>query len=238
MKYFKRKMFFVLIGLLLCFPMQSFAKETSHEGNAVRYVALGDSLAAGQTPYGGFGPSYANYIAANFQKEHVPVTLTNDGVSGFTTDQLREAIRLNKKEQAQIHSANLITIDIGANDLLGVLKTNQAQVPATIQHVGKNLHLILATIHNMNPRAQVYVMGYYNPFPYLPSAQQAPLLAMLHGLNQVIQQDALMNGDTYVPTEQTINKMPFVYIPNPQNIHLSPAGYKAVAWDFWKAIGD
>lgn len=238
MKLFKRKMVFIWMCLLLSIPMQSFAKETSTEGHVVRFVALGDSLAAGQTPYGGFGPSYANYIADDFQKEHVHAMLTNDGVSGFTSEQLREAIRLNQKEQAQIHSANLITIDIGANDLLGVLKTNPAQVPAAIQNVRKNLFLILASIHHMNPRAHVYVMGYYNPFPYLPSAQQASLLVMLHGLNQVIQLDAVMNDDTYVPTEQTIDKIPFVYIPNPQNIHLSPAGYKAVAWDFWKAIGN
>lgn len=233
----KRAAIIFLTILGLCIPGQGLAKERKPD-DAMRYVALGDSLAAGQTPYHSIGLSYANYIADHFQNEHERVNLINEGVPGYTSEQLKESILLDQAEQLAIRNANLITIDIGANDLLGVLTTNPFQVPQAIENVGSNLYVILSSIRQLNSHAHIYVMGYYNPFPYLPSNEQSALLQMLHALNLTIQTVTTINHDTFVPTEATIAKHPFLYIPNPQDIHLSLAGYKAVAKDFWKAIDE
>lgn len=232
----KRTAIFLLTVLVFCLPIQSFAKERKHDDDVIRYVALGDSLAAGQTPYHTIGLSYANFIADYYKKEHVTVKLFNEGVSGFTSEQLKQSILLNQAEQMEIRNANIITVDIGANDLLGVLTTNPSQVPQAIQNVGSNLYVILSTIRQLNRHAHVYVMGYYNPFPYLPSDQQASLLSMLNGLNQTIQSTAKVNQASFVPTEKAIAKNPYLYIPNPLDIHLSLAGYQTVANEFWKYI--
>jgi hypothetical protein len=40
----------------------------------------------------------------------------------------------------------------------------------------------------------------------------------------------------YVPTEAVIAENYEEYLPNPYDIHLSPAGYHSIAKEFWKAI--
>jgi lysophospholipase L1-like esterase len=65
-----------------------------------------------------------------------------------------------------------ITLDIGANDALGVIKTQcnlqaaciAAAAPALFAHVATNLGRILAQLRGAAPRAQIVVLGLYNPF--------------------------------------------------------------------------
>ncbi|WP_312470640.1 L,D-transpeptidase family protein [Neobacillus sp.] len=204
----------------------------------VEYVALGDSLAAGMTPNGEDREGdlgYPDYIAQNFKKSYQLLGFDNFGVSGYTTVDLMA--QLNKAEvQKEIKEATHITLDIGANDLLPVIQTNQAQAPAAIATVATNLNTILSTIDQLNPKVKVYVMGYYNPFPYLPQDQQAQLLPLLTAFNGQIQSQAVQHGDTFVPTDTVIASKFLEYLPNPQNIHLSLTGYQAVAGEFWKVM--
>jgi len=81
-------------------------------------------------------------------------------------------------------------------------------------------------------------MGYYNPFPYITDAQQkAQLDQLLLAFNGQIQSQAILHGDTFVPTAQVINVADFPkYLPNPKSIHLSLLGYQVVAGEFWNVI--
>jgi lysophospholipase L1-like esterase len=206
----------------------------------VEYVALGDSLAAGMTPkgedrVGDLG--YPDYIKENFTKSYQLLDFDNFGVSGYTTDNV--IADFNKVEvQKEIKEATHLTIDIGANDLLPVIQTNPAQAPTAIATIAAKLNIILSTIGQLNPKVKVYVMGYYNPFPYLTDVQKkAQLNQLLLSFNGQIQAQAILHGDTFVPTAQVINVANFAdYIPNPLNIHLSPMGYQVVAEEFWKVI--
>lgn len=224
----------VLIGALLAsLPITAFAK--SPEKKVVDYVALGDSLAAGMTPTGGIDFGYADYLVDRFEQSQYTVDFKNYGVPGYTSGHLKLDI-LNKADvQAKIKEAELITIDIGSNDLLNVLNT-PTQIQGAIGTVAVNLQNILSTIDGLNPNVNVYVMGYYNPFPYLPQERQEALLPLLDALNQTIEARAIANGDTYVATEEIIAKHYEIYIPNPSNIHLSKEGYQEVAKEFWKNI--
>lgn len=211
----------------------------------VEYVALGDSLAAGMTylgvdrrPENGVDPDwgYPNYIAQNFGKSYQLLDFDNYGVSGYTTANV--IAQLDKEEvQKEIKEATHLTIDIGATDLLSVLpiiQANPAQAPTEIGKIAVNINTILSKIDQLNPNVKVFVMGYYNPFPYQPNAQLDQLLLAFNGQ---IQAQAVSHGDTFVPTAQVINVANFAdYIPNPANIHLSLAGYQVVAGEFWKAI--
>jgi lysophospholipase L1-like esterase len=225
----------VLAGALLAsLPITTFAK--GPEKKVVDYVALGDSLAAGMTPTGGIGLGYADYLKNRFEQSQYTVGFTNYGVPGYTSGQVLQDIVLNRENiQMKIKEAEFLTIDIGSNDLLRVLNT-PAQIPAAIAAVAVNLQTILSYIDLLNPNVKVYVMGYYNPFPYLPQEQQAALLPMLDTLNQIIEGRANVNGDTYVATDTIIAKHYETYIPNPLNIHLSEEGYQLVAKEFWKNI--
>lgn len=222
----------VLAGtMLLSMPVTSFAKP---EKKLVDYVVLGDSLAAGQTPYGQIDSGYGQYIAERFEQSQYTVNLDNYGVPGFTSTQLKKQLISNDSIKEAVRNAEIITIDIGANDALQALKAGNPM--AALEKVQNNLDYILATIDAINPNVDVYVMGYYNPFPYLAKEQQESLMSLLDHLNIVIKEAANRNNDVYVPTEKVIAKHYQDYLPNPQDIHLSLEGYRIVAKEFWKAV--
>ncbi|MBS4197375.1 GDSL-type esterase/lipase family protein [Lederbergia citri] len=231
---FVKKIFSVfLVGILfVSLPYSALAKPAK---KVIDYVALGDSLAAGQTPYREMGSGYADYLVDRFEQSQYTVGFTNFGVSGYTSMDLRNDVLTKEIVQQQLKEAEFITIDIGANDLLIALR-NPASIPAAFANLGMNLEMILKTIDSLNPNAKVYVMGYYNPFPYYPDDQQAELLPLLDILNQTIAERAYANGDTFVPTAKIIEKHYEAYLPNPTDIHLSKEGYQIIAKEFWKVI--
>ncbi|WP_053360924.1 GDSL-type esterase/lipase family protein [Bacillus sp. FJAT-27251] len=223
----------VVLALFLSLPVSAFAKGPVKK--QVTYVALGDSLVAGINPLGEDGLGYPDYLASRFEQSQYKVNFTNEGVKGANTELLK-VLLTDTSVQASVQKADLITVTIGANDVLPVLMTKPAEVPQAIQTVGVNLNLILKTIDDLNPKAEVYVMGYYNPFPHYSEAQLASILPLLDALNNTIAAAVGLNGDTYVPTAHLIAKHTDTYLPNPANIHLSADGYQIVAKEFWKSI--
>lgn len=89
------------------------------------YVALGDSLAAGQNPYGvehGYG--YTNAIQNYLDQLDVAGSYKNFGISGMTSKELKSELTTNPKMIKAIQSAgqnSIITLDIGADDMLPLL---------------------------------------------------------------------------------------------------------------------
>ncbi|WP_246942838.1 GDSL-type esterase/lipase family protein [Bacillus pinisoli] len=224
-----------LLVILTLLPSTSFAKGT--EGKTLDYVALGDSLAAGVTPYNLKDAGYPEYLADRFTQSQYKVDLNNFGVPGLKSSGLLDQLN-NPTVLAEVAKADLITLNIGANDVLGLLNESPGAIPTALQNVSINLHTVLRTIDTVNPGAEVYVMGYYNSFPYLPAEQQASLLPLLHTLNTIIESNAILNGDSFVATDKIIAKRYETYLPNPANIHLSLEGYQAVAKEFWKRIDE
>jgi lysophospholipase L1-like esterase len=232
----------IISSLIVSIPFTASAKNIKKE--QFDYVALGDSLAAGRTPYGEHKDGYVNYLASRFEQSQYNIELDNYGVSGYRTTHIQNEL-LNpanpkyKDLRESIRNAELVTIDIGANDLLAELAKIQANptfAPTVLKGIGERLFVILSEIDKINPDTKVYVMGYYNPFPHWPEQQQAALMPLLDAFNQTIQSVASMNSDIFVPTAKVIEKHDKEYLPNPADIHLDIEGYQVVAKEFWKAI--
>jgi lysophospholipase L1-like esterase len=89
-------------------------------------------------------------------------------VGGPSSSQLSDALTYLKANP----NTNPITLDIGANDALGVIEhTCEKKVecvvkeaPALFAHIGANLGLILADLRGADPQATIVVLGLYNPF--------------------------------------------------------------------------
>ncbi|MBM7661659.1 lysophospholipase L1-like esterase [Bacillus mesophilus] len=225
----------LLIGALaLSLPTYSSAK--AEKKIDVDYVSLGDSLAAGQTPYGKINLGYADFLKDRMEQSQYEVDFEKFGVLGYTSGQLLLDVLNNPNVQNEIKEADMITLDIGANDVLGALSVSPLQAGAAVGKVGYNLNVILSTIDELNPDVEVYVMGYYNPFPYFPEAQQNQLLPLMDALNSTIENATVTNGDVFVPTADVIAENPTLYIPNPADIHLSLEGYKVISKEFWKHL--
>ena len=234
------------------------------------YVALGDSLVHGMNEVGIIGLSYADFVAQALQQEGF-ITSYNKGFaySGYTTKNVLEDIQNDVEKsvtgfgyqsekvklRTSIKEAEIITLTAGANDLIPILKESQttginaAAMLKASQGAIKNIAAILEEIKKINPNAQVYVMGYYNSFPYYSEDLQKQFKMLLTVMNTTIKTTVEKAGAIFVPTYDIIAKDVPSYLPNPENIHLSEAGYLAVAneaflpaikestlWDVSKAI--
>lgn len=253
---------FALVLQLAAMPLQTFAvsAEKSPTWTApINYLALGDSLAAGITPGNQLGKSYTDFLAEDLTKQDVlkssnkgfayPGYKTDDVLKDFEMDSTKPIVGIGHQDKmATLHQsvkdANLITLTIGANDVLpqftfdetGTPMFNSQELQASLTKVAVNTQKILAKVYALNPDAQVYVMGYYNPFPYLSPQHQPMVDQLLLTLNGTIKKGMTGTPAIFVETAKQIAEDPYTYLPNPENIHLSEAGYKVVAQAFHQSL--
>ena len=265
MQYSKRFRFLAasVLALQLTVPTLASAEENLIDEIApswvtqADYVALGDSLAHGMNEVGAIGLGYTDFIAKTLKKEGLITSYSKDfAYSGYTTKKVLDDLRANvekpitgfgyKSEKATIRTsiknAEIVTLTVGANDLLPLLKEATAtgiSIEAIIKastEAFTNYASILAEIKKLNPKVEIYVMGYYNSFPYYEETLQTQFKALLGIMNQSLKTTAEKAGAIFVPTAQIVAKDVAGYLPNPENIHLSEAGYQAVAHEAFLPI--
>ena len=191
------------------------------------YVALGDSLAAGYQPGSGDirETSYPALLAARLKAEGIELELTNLGCSGETSttlvkggkctfdgaSQLADAEKALKAAGAR---AELVTVDIGGNDVLHCargLTIDQACAEKGLATLKNTLPGALTRLRAAaGAETPILVLGYYNPFvaasirsssnPDLEAAR-----AIFDRLNDQIVAATKATGATYVSVEKAFS---------------------------------
>lgn len=85
---------------------------------AVDYVALGDSIAAGAGSSTSYVDEFAEHLETARDRD---VTVTNLARSGWTSEDLLAALRSDPAVRKAVAGADLLTWNVGGNDLLEVL---------------------------------------------------------------------------------------------------------------------
>lgn len=173
----------VLVAALTAAP--TAVAEHDHAG-VHYYVALGDSLAAG-SEQGGNPDDYVDQLFADLSQADSTLRLVRFGCGGETTttmisgslpwegrgeryfcsyphgSQLADAVSFLRAHRPFV---SLVTIDIGANDvLLCVARLDQACLADGLAAIGQNLPLILAALRQAaGPDLSIVGANYYNPF--------------------------------------------------------------------------
>jgi len=132
-----------------------------------RVVAIGDSLTQGvgdSTKSGG----YIGFLDREVNNSETKVQFDNFGHAGDRTDQLLKKIR-DPKVSTAIGDADVVLITIGANDIMKVIKQNVTNLDyedfkAERKQYDKRLHKIFEALQRINPDADIYLLGFYNPF--------------------------------------------------------------------------
>ncbi|WP_159434190.1 SGNH/GDSL hydrolase family protein [Domibacillus mangrovi] len=202
--------------------------------SGLHYTAIGDSLAAGQTPNREIGTGYADMIAMAIQPEVYSKELA---VPGYTVDQVIKQVESDAGKRV-IRSADLITISAGANDLLpliqndpsrGILTFNAITTAFALNGIREDYAVLLDKVEELNPDANVYVMGYYFPYPHVFDQHKPAVLEQLNMLNSIIKQEAGSAGAVFVPVADRFGTDAVDYLPNPGDVHPGPAGYLEMA---------
>jgi len=230
-----------LIGMIIlvmtCWGSSAFAQTES-------YVAIGDSLAAGQTPFQQIDAGYSDLIAMRLQAMDQLKFYTKElAFPGFTTANVLERI---KTEEARdlLANATLVTVSVGANDLLSLVRLNptagtltfsQLQADYALNIVRKNMEAILNELGVLAPKAQVYVIGYYFAYPAVHLTQKEGTNEQLVKLNTILQQQAELAGAVYVNVYDSFGLNATNYLPNYADVHPNMEGYRQMANAFLKA---
>jgi lysophospholipase L1-like esterase len=203
----------------------------------VDYLALGDSIAAGVSPYdyNKTIKSYPDFIAEKLKKQGILGDYEKKyAIKGHTTFDLLKEIQ---------NDILVDTLDIGANDILKKinytsLRTIESNnITAIISQTNINLNQIIIEIHKLNPKVKIYLMGYYNMLPLLSDPEQTRFLKDLQSLNQTLEQVATDSGAVFVPTDKIFKNQNYqTLLPVAFNVHLNETGNKELSSVFLKAM--
>lgn len=238
MKY-KKSIFLalVIIGVFWIYKANADQK--------IYYISLGDSLAAGQNPYGEIGYGYSDYVNKYLK--------SNDSLEFYSKDftspedrivdlinriEKNEKVKLQDEElsiQTAIKKADIITLSIGSNDLfekagLSDMKYNlekSDEIEEYLEEIKENLDKLIKLIRKYNDN-KIIIVGYYNPLSPISSKYTRELEPIFMKVNEYYEEVALKNNCDYIDVYEIFKENP-EYLPNPTDIHPSNSGYEVIA---------
>lgn len=238
MKYKKSIfMLLVLVGIFLIYKLNT--------NNKINYLALGDSFAAGQNPYGEIGYGYTDYIKDYLKKENIlnnytkEFTYSEDRINDLTNKiRKNEKVKIQNKDvsiQNAIEKADIITISIGANDLFE--KTGLKDMSYNLENIDKfyeylddmkkDLDELLKLIRKYNNN-QIILIGTYNPLSTISSKYTRELEPIFLKINEIYSNISKNNNCEYIDIYEIFKENP-EYLPNPTDIHPNIEGYEVIS---------
>ncbi|MFB1097729.1 GDSL-type esterase/lipase family protein [Terribacillus sp. JSM ZJ617] len=174
-----------------------FIKEDLH------ITAVGDSLTQGvgdETENGG----YVGILQQTFEQTDDRVKIDNFGKRGNRTDQLLKRLD-DPIISASIKNADVVLITIGANDIMKVTKEHFTDLDyedysAAMPAYEERMNDVFNKIDTLNPDAEVYLIGFYNPFEGNFPELQDQLGTIIKEYNDIGKQVAEENDQHYIET--------------------------------------
>ncbi|WP_379150681.1 GDSL-type esterase/lipase family protein [Paenibacillus sp. sgz5001063] len=252
---------------LTVLPEQTAAPASS-AGEAIRIVALGDSLAkgTGDNEGSGYVKRTLDGLTAKGSKTNL---IGNMGINGLTTAGL-----LSKLDQEGVkytlRQSNVILVSIGGNDLFrgsdllgsgsegqqiatpdtespeigsmdtdadasadvgiadGAKELTPASLLAALPEAAKRLNTILERITQINPEAQIYYLGLYNPFGDVPELLVPGNQAVTAWNNAAMDIINKHSNMTLVPTFDLFNRHLDKYLSS-DHFHPNGDGYQRIS---------
>ncbi len=218
------------------------------------YIALGDSLAAA-VGVDGYAEGYVSQVHRELSlRDGTVYGLRNFGVSGETTGTMLLGGQLdNAVEYGENRDVAYVTIDIGANDLLGHLASSDcaddilapacaARIDLSLEAYEANIEEIFATLEDAFPDATIVFLQTFNPFSLGFEDQvafEAQSNEALQSLNAIATSAAVGHGivvaDGFSPMRGTTTATTHM-TDTPPDIHPNEAGYDVLTEAIMSAL--
>jgi bacillolysin len=226
----------ILIGVLIIY-LTTLDKK-------IYYVALGDSLAVGQNPYGRIGYGYTDYISNYLENNELLEFYTkefaksNSKITDLVNDiNNSKKIKINKQELSlknALVKADLVTLSIGSTELYNKISVSSSltadQKEDIYQYIDESVLQMdeLLNLVRKYCNEDIILIGYYNPVSRFSSNYSRELEPIFLYCNEKMRQIAYKHNVHYVNIYD-IFKENAEYIPNPSDIHPSTEGYEIIA---------
>lgn len=204
-------------------PERANAQALAHAQGEVRYLALGDSLAAGYRAI----PATQGYVYRLYREGVIaPIHRTlfaNAAVPGVTSAQV---LAYQVPQALDAFPADVITLSVGGNDLLRIL--SGADPGIVLSEFQTNLTLILQRLRTGLPQAHIYINNLYT----VPNIAGADSIVPV--FNGIVAQVAGAFGVPVVDIYTAFLGRPELLLINrpgagAQEVHPTNAGYAVMA---------
>lgn len=233
----KKIIFPLLITIFIIYGIYNFYSE-----DKMNYVALGDSLAKGENPYGEIGYGYADYVKEYLlAKDKLKSYTKGYAKSGNTTEDLINKINLNQKTEINgdeigikraLRESDLVTISIGANDLLkninfeNIEAMDYTKIDHMIYEITDSVEKVIKEVKKY-AKKDILLIGYYNPInKNLLKDEKMDLL--IDKIDILYTDICSKEKITYIKVSDEFKKHDD-FLPNPFNIHPNHKGYEAIS---------
>ena len=229
----------VVLGASLFFPMGVSAEVPWQFADNTRYMAMGDSLAAG---YGAI-PATQGYAYLLFKEgvfDKIPNTLlSNVGLIGATSE---DVLNYQVPLAVDVYRPTVITLTVGGNDLARILGvTDPVVVRGILDTFEANLRAIFTRLRNELPmETKIYINNLYDiPELPLPPPGIRPIVQTFNYIIETVANDPLFNvpvADVFLAFEGRKGLRLIQRNGADQfEVHPSNAGHRAIAKAF-KAV--
>ncbi len=176
-------LFCSILGGIRAMPVK-FAGSGDNVSSTIRYVALGDSIAYGYGLQDKDEESYVGLVRQYFEERYDYVVTTNFGKNGMRSGELLDILtnpenENYKKYRDTLSYADVVTLSIGSNDLLHLIKLDfnmeemiregGAKFRKACSNFASNFPKIIREIRTINPDVKIYANNIYNPAKGLSS---------------------------------------------------------------------
>lgn len=210
-------------------PEKTNIEKKADKKDGLHIVAIGDSLTRGTGDETGNG--YVGVLMDEIkEKSKQDVRLTNLGVSGQRSDQLKEQIQQTEVKR-QLQSADMILVTMGGNDLFrggqGILEFETADIADIEKKFMENMNFIFQQIRASNSEANVFFIGLYNPFIELEQGKEMSAVVR-HWNYQSAELSAAFPKIVFVPTFDLFELKVNDYLYT-DKFHPNTKGYRLIA---------
>ena len=139
------------------------------------YLAIGDELAKGHTPFNEYNISYTDFLFDYLKQQHRNATINKNYIKEDMriNDLFTELIKIDKNSLSySIKNADIITLSIGSEEIFNKLKSNYEiykENPKLIYNyiddLFTNLSHLLKEFRKLSKK-DIYIIGYYSPLEY------------------------------------------------------------------------
>ncbi|MCQ6279160.1 SGNH/GDSL hydrolase family protein [Bacillus sp. EB600] len=205
------------------------ASKKAENKKTINIVALGDSLTKGLGDDTGKG--FVGDIKDQVKKRtNKQVSLLNLGINGQTSDELCKQVK-QPEVLRQIGGADMVLITIGGNDLFrggqGLVDYKTDKIMVIEKKYLDNLKFIFTEIRNVNPNANVFFVGLYNPFINLSTGKETSTIVRRWNYDSA-EVSAAFPKVVFVPTFDLFELKVNDYLYS-DKFHPNSKGYRLIA---------